>query len=358
MRFVFSVFLLSMGCSKSPSPDTGAADITQSSGTQEQGSGPDDQNDVGSGDSSDDEGGTVQQDAPIDGYTGDAADLIADASRAMCDAMFRCCDTNSHDWFFQSWRSNTLVADRVDEMPPNTPLDESSCPALVADLMVDTWLGDWATALQDGLVEIDSTGAAECLTEIEEATCGDSLRTAFLDSTCFSQVAPGGGEEQRRFLERNALEGATCMPVRDGFGGLYYGSCNPNEAFCCVSDGTGDCSPFPTAGEAGVCLAVANDGQACSQDAPLKMCKTGSSCMDGRCVANASASLSLGEVCYEPSTYSLMGDCVDGWCDLFGSAQCEPLKVNDELCTTGEQCSSKWCDDTSRMCTENPICNG
>ena len=138
------------------------------------------------------------------------------------------------------------------------------------------------------------------------------------------------------------------MPISDGFGGLYYGSCDPNDAFCCIPDAAGDCSPFPIVGEMGTCASVSTDGGACSQEAPLQMCQTGSTCMDGTCVINASASLSVGEVCYEASTYSLLG----------GSKQCEPLKSEEDSCTTGEECASEWCDATDRVCTENPICNG
>ena len=356
MRFVLFFTLTAMGCSKSVSTDSGAStEGTNNAGeeSEEQGSGTDDQND-GESDGTED----TNEDTPGESFTGDAADLIADASSAVCDAMFRCCDGDSHDWFFQAWRSNTLVADRVDDMPPNTPLDPSTCPALVADLMVETWLGDWATALESGMVQMDPTGAAACIADLQEATCGDALRETLMDSTCFSQVAPAGGEEQRRFLQRTAVAGTTCMPVGDGFGGLYYGTCNPNEAFCCINDGAGDCNPFPMVGEMGSCTSVASDGQACSQEAPLQMCQTGSTCMGGVCMANASASLSVGEACYEPSTYTLLGDCAEGWCDMFGSKECESLKSDRETCTTGEECTSEWCDATERVCTENPICNG
>ena len=42
------------------------------------------------------------------------------------------------------------------------------------------------------------------------------------------------------------------------------------------------------------------------------------------------------------STYMLLGDCVDSWCDLFGSGQCEPPKADGESCFSGEECASDF----------------
>ena len=310
-------------------------------------------------DVSEDSGGDADDgDYGSDAYSGDAADLLSDAAQAICDSMFRCCDDDAQSWFFQAWRGNTLVADRAMDMPPNASLSPETCPALVSDLMDRTWLGGWVTASESREIDIDINGAASCLNDLRTAACGPELREALTDRTCFSVSAPTGGEEQRRFLSRTATAGDNCSPMGDGFGGLYYGTCDPSQAFCCVPDETGACSPFPLVGDSGTCASTTPEGGVCTQDAPLQMCATGSSCTGGICTVNPTSTLALGEECYNPSTYSLLGDCMEGWCDLFGSAKCEAKKPNDDSCMTGEECDSDWCGIEDQTCDENPICNG
>ena len=347
---VFSVIFF--GCSK---------DLPSDSGVAVQGD-PSHQQSPDAGESNSeaplDESGVSGEDDAGESFSGDAGDFVTAVSSAICDAMFRCCDGNSHEWFFQAWRDNALVSDRVAEMPPNMLLNVESCPALVADLMVETWLGGWMSTVSDGMVELDLLQAGNCLDELRNATCGDPLRAALTDRTCFSVSAPSGGLEQRRFVRRTSIEGADCRPIGDGFGGLYYGSCDSTRAFCCVPDETGSCSAYPVVGDVGTCQAITPDGESCSQEPPLQMCQTGPSCVEGVCVPNATAPLSVGEVCYEQSTYSLLGECDEGWCDLFGSQECESPKAESEPCFMADECDSDWCDPSTQTCVLNPICNG
>lgn len=343
-RFILLFCLALAACGKA-STDADTARALSDSGTS-----PEDQTDDADEDGSEESGTS-------DSYAGDGEDLLTDAAQAICDSLVRCCDETAQSWFFQAWRDNTLVADRSDDMPPNAPLSPDTCPELVADLMERTWLGGWVEAEEAGEIVLDREGAAACLEELQTASCGDSLRQALIDRTCFSVSAPSGGEEQRRFLNRTTTQGA-CSPVADGFGGLYYGTCNPSQSFCCVVDETGGCSPYPTVGSAGTCVPTTPDGGACTQDAPLQMCETGSSCVGGVCAVNATEGLAIGAECYDASTYSLLGDCTDGWCDLFGSATCEPKKVMGDTCMLGEECTSGWCELSTQSCADNPICNG
>lgn len=350
VRFPSLMLVLLFGCTTGDLSDSGNAIVATQNG--EMGTeAPDDESPTPDSDGSNDED-------LGESYSGEAADLVIDASTAICDAMFRCCDEESHAWFFQAWRDNTLVADRLNDMPPNTSLSEDNCQDLVADLMVSTWLGGWIDGVENGHIELDPLGAGSCIAELHTATCGQDLREALLDRTCFSVSAPSGGDEQRRFVQRNGGPGTACNPIGDGFGGLYYGTCNPTEAFCCIADDAGECDPYPLVGESGTCAAITPDGQACSHDPPLQMCKTGSSCVEGMCTVNSTAPLPVGDECYDPSTYSMLGDCEDGWCDLFGSTQCEPRKDEAQSCMTAEECASAWCDPNTQSCSRNPICNG
>ena len=344
--FFLSLFVILAACGKTQD------DTTTPLGVGDSGS-PAEPEDTADGDDD-----TAPEPGNSGAYEGSAADLMSDAAEALCDSMFRCCDGDAQAWFFQAWRDNTLVADRAADMPPNAPLSPDTCPELVTELMDRTWLGGWVAASEAGEVALDRDGAAACLDELRTADCGETLRDALIDRTCFSVSAPSGGEEQRRFLTREASSGEVCSPIADGFGGLYYGTCNPTEAFCCVTDDTGGCSPYPAVGEAGTCAATTPDGGACTQEAPLQMCETGSSCVGGVCTANPTGGLALGSDCYDPSTYSLLGDCTDGWCDLFGSAKCEPKKSAEATCMTSEECNTEWCDFSTQTCDENPLCNG
>ena len=78
-----------------------------------------------------------------------------------------------------------------------------------------------------------------------------------------------------------------------------------------MTEDPGGCSPYPAVGEAGTCAATTPDGGACTQEAPLQMCETGSSCVGGVCTWILGG-LALGSEC-TLSTYSLLGDCTDGW---------------------------------------------
>ncbi len=291
-------------------------------------------------------------------FEGGPSDLLRAAAGGICDALLRCCDESSQAWYFQNWRESTLVVDRVGDMPPNTALTPETCPELVETLMERTWMGGWVEAAQAATVSIDGVGAGACLDELEQAACGAELRQALTDSTCFAIAAPSGGDEQRRFIQRTGLLGDRCEPVADGFGGLYYGTCSPTEAFCCIDDGTGACRPYPTLDATGTCRAVTEDGETCSVDGPLQLCKTGSSCISGVCTRESTTPIDVGDVCYESSTYTVLGDCSDSWCDVFGSGQCEPLKGEGDACLSGDECGTGWCDAVERVCEANPVCNG
>jgi hypothetical protein len=291
------------------------------------------------------------------GATGVPADaLVAEAAAAWCGAVLGCCDGEDQSWAFSGWSYDDRVAHLHDRMPPTATLDAESCVALVSDILPELWMGQWLSAHEAGHVGYDGAAAEACLEELSTATCGAPVRDALLDSTCFANAAPAGGEQQRRIFERDATSG-DCVPIADGFGGLYYGSCDPTQAFCCLETSDG-CNPFPVPGEIGSCTPAGQAGETCSDTWPIQLCATGLDCLDGRCEALSSDALDLGEACYDSSTYSLLGHCSTGWCDLFGSGVCEAPKPEGESCWGDEECATSHCDAVSLTCAVNDICDG
>ena len=178
-------------------------------------------------------------------------------------------------------------------------------------------------------------GFEECLNELNGANCGEEVREALFDPQCFGLSAPEGGDKQRKMFDRTAQAGTTCQPLSDGFGGLYYGSCDPQTTFCCVYDESLDgCDPYPVPGEEGICQTASLEGESCSTVTPLQLCATGLECSytTGICEAAASEPLEIGASCYDSSSFTITGDCQNSWCDLLGSGLCEPVSSENESC--------------------------
>ncbi len=283
-------------------------------------------------------------------------DLVAEAAAAWCGAVLRCCDGADQAWAFSGWAADNRLSHLAGRFPPDATLDLDSCTALVSEAWPELWLGDWLQAHAEGRVGYDGAEAEACIAELADASCGDPVLDAMFDGTCFGSAAPAGGAEQRRVFERTATDGA-CAPIADGFGGLYYGSCDPTAAFCCVDDG-GGCDPYPLPGDVGTCVPASGVGESCSSLPPLQLCQTGLDCVGGRCEALSEEALGIGDACYDSGTFTLLGDCADSWCDLFGSGVCEPLKADEEACWSGEECLSGYCDPATSTCAVDETCDG
>ncbi len=311
-------------------------------------------------DADDDDAAGDDDDADDDDIADDddatGADVLADVSGAICDGLLGCCSADDHDLYFAAPASNELLASFVDQVPPITPLDASSCPSLVADMFTITPFGDWLDAVASGAVQLDEAGYASCLDALQTASCGAEMRAALFDGTCFGFAAPGGGEDQRASFVRTGAEGASCTAIRDGFGAGFYGTCDPTQAFCCFDDGSGTCAmPFDGDGAArsGTCATASTEGEACGWLGDVQLCATGLECVGDVCAAPLTAPLAVGQDCVD-SGFQLLGECVDSWCDLFGSRQCEPFRDLGAACFGGEECSSGLCDAGS--CVPNTIC--
>lgn len=283
--------------------------------------------------------------------------VTARAAKAICGALFRCCDDDLVE-YFAPYRNNELLAAFRDRLPPTGTLDEAGCQVVVEDMLDVVPLGDWVARANAGDVVFVPDAFDACITALDHATCGDAARAALWDSTCLGFTPPDGGTAQRAFFRRTKLSGASCQPIRDGIGAAFYGSCEPTAAFCCFEvPGRDGCQfPYDADGNArtGTCQAVASTGQACSPTAPVKLCATGSDC-DGdtlKCVLPIDAPLAIGATCIDAGYHSL-GVCTDSYCDVLGTKRCESRRANGQACSIGEQCQSGRCKTT---CVPMDIC--
>lgn len=310
--------------------------------------------------------GPQPADAGTQPGTFDLASLRGEAARAVCDALYRCCPSADELAVYFAPVANGDPTDEGNKykdimlkVPPNAQLSAEDCPAVVEDILELTSLGPWIEAAEAGYVEYRPERAATCVAALDSASCGAEVRQAIFDDTCFSLNAPPG-PEQRSVFERKATVGDSCAPIADGFGALYFGSCNPTESFCCILDDRGKCG-FPSSGKTGTCEAVAAIGETCSVFDPVLVCATGIECIPGAgpngsdgCVAPATASLAVGDECYDRNQLRLLGECVGGYCDLFGSYRCEAQKENGAACQYNDECVSGACEGNA--CGENTLC--
>ena len=284
------------------------------------------------------------------------ADLPDFIATEVCSRLFSCCDEESKEIYFYNYQANDLLADYHRQLPPE---DEASCATILADMLDEVWLGAWSQQVEKGLVEYVPSQAGECTQSLRQADCGEELRTALFDGECFGFSAPTGGESQRRMFQRNNAEGDSCETLLDGYGGLYFGSCNPAEAFCCTLPNEEGCNPYPLAEQEGTCQAVSKVGESCSTLPPIQLCQSGLECdyTSNQCIEINISSIFLGDTCYDPQNFELLGFCEDSWCNVSGSNKCEPLIPNDQACSYSESCESNYCDAISQVCIDNPICD-
>jgi hypothetical protein len=175
---------------------------------------------------------------------------------------------------------------------------------------------------------------------------------ALTDPRCFG-FTPGTGDVTRSFFRRTATAGAACSFVRDGVGGLFFGTCDPSQAYCCYDSG-GRCTVAPSAmlpGAMGTCRAASAVGEQCAVAPSLRVCRTGLECNgSGRCEAPRTASLTTGASCWNASD-GLLGTCpATDFCDLFGSNRCTTLRADGASCAGGDACRSGFCSCPMGRC--------
>jgi hypothetical protein len=287
----------------------------------------------------------------------DLHEVTERASAAICGALFRCCDDDLVE-YFRPYVADERLAAFQPRLPPAATLDENQCRGVLREMLDELYLGAWVDAASAGEVTFMPGAFDGCVAALDAATCGPSARAALWDSTCFGIAPPSGGESQRAFVQRTRGAGASCAPVQDGLGGVFYGTCDPAVAFCCYQDPARPGCQFPFGANGavrpGMCQAVAAVGQACSAGPPLALCATGMNCdaESSTCVDPPDDVLAIGATCIDAS-YNLLGTCSGGWCDILGSKRCEALRADGATCGGSEECSSGFCRST---CQPDPVC--
>ena len=318
--------------------------------------------------------GSMGQDAqvdatlpPMDGGSVDASTPMLDAdvpererlvgltmevATAICDTLYRCCDsTEDRAQYFAAMEANERLADLRDRIPEDGVLAAADCPDLVHDIYEIIPLGGWVREALLGRVTFHPSEVDACLGTLRTASCGEDIRAALRDGTCFGFGPPGGGEEQRRAFSREQTEGAPCRAITDGVGSTLFGSCDPTRAFCCI-ERDGRCSPALDGD--GTCHAASDVGEMCGFVPRLAICRTGLDCNDeSRCEEAMTAQLALGATCAEG--FSLLGDCVDSYCDLGGTNVCVALRADGAACTAGYECAGGLCD--AMVCGQDAWCS-
>ncbi len=154
-------------------------------------------------------------------------------------------------------------------------------------------------------------------------------------------------------FRRTAADGEACTPLNDGFGGLYYGTCDPTITFCCIEEEAGCGTPSPS--DEGTCQPVAGIGDVCSVF-PVQLCATGVMCSaENRCEEASTAILAPGVECAGES-FGVLGECQDSWCDLIDTGLCEPLSDDGTACVFPYECVSGACN--AGVCSPFATCVG
>ena len=283
-------------------------------------------------------------------------EFIEVAASATCEAIFRCCDEQAVTDFFAPIQGSRWIqeAGLVDQLPPVATLTAESCPAVLKEVYTVQPFGKWVDAAARGLVEYDAEATSACKEALEQATCGEAVRTALFDSRCFAFGAPMSAEQGRQMFRRTQEVGASCSPLNDGTGAAFFGTCNPQTSWCCRPREDGSCGVnMDIEGE---CVAAADEGEPCGAMGNMRICKTGLECdfESSTCQAPQTAELALGDECY--ANFSLLGDCVNSYCDMMGSNICEPLRAEGEACTFPYECTTGACD--AGTCATNRMCVG
>ena len=298
------------------------------------------------------DGGTSVDGGDTNGIT--LSNLRDEVARSTCAALFRCCNnpTDLNEFFaiVANKEPTGRYASLIPRVPPNAELSEADCPGLMQEIFDADYLGSWINAANNGYVNFNAEEATACIADLDEATCGEPVRDALYDSTCFSLGPPDGGEQQRRMFERNANVGDACIPVVDGFGAYFYGTCNPQESFCCNRHESGDCIT-PSLEKEGSCVPVAGENEGCSTF-PVQLCQTGVACAvaagtqgEDICIQESRELLSEGTLCYDDTRYISLGICENGYCDYFAGNEkrCKLFLPNDASCIAAYECSSGAC---------------
>ena len=109
---------------------------------------------------------------------------------------------------------------------------------------------------------------------------------------------------------------------------------------------------MPQGGE-GLCTRVSREGERCGLFPELAVCASGLDCgVDDLCAAPSNAPLAVGAVCSE--SFTLVGECEDGWCDVTGTDLCQPFHALGAECQFPYECETGVCAEG--VCAEQTFC--
>ncbi len=293
----------------------------------------------------------------------DVETLPETAAEAVCSAMFRCCGSEGRARYFEPLQWNGRVPPELMRSIP--PVDEAACRRIVAEALRVAVFPDWIDAVRRGQVEYVAEGSLECRRTLLNAPCGNLVTSTLLDPRCFSLMDSSLGRGMFRPVAR---DGDACRAVRESrYPIRFYGSCDPDAAFCCLPD-PADPTRCLDSFEAdrmhvteGRCRRAAARGESCNSDSlgggpGMWLCQRELVCglASRTCLtSDHETELGLGAPCYDPYEGRGLGRCPYDqglWCDLFrlmgeGTATdtCVELHANGRSCTRNSECLSYSC---------------
>ncbi len=283
--------------------------------------------------------------------------FVSIGAAAVCEGLFRCCDASSRGVYREYFRHDPRT-EAADSQPPFT--DVASCRRYFEVKLGGGPFLDWINAARRGLVRYDPEGSVACRRAIVTAACGEPLRNALSDGSCYSAfVSPIDG---RRMFVRSAGAGAPCRAIRDEpVIGMRHGSCEPSS-YCCIPapDGTGRClSPWESVRTGvvdGQCRAAARVGAPCTGavglDESYLACANALTCArdsSGCQPYQADVDLTLGAICYDSERGLSLGRCpANSRCDSLrtdASNTCVHNRSDGEPCDRSSLCETYRCLD-------------
>jgi len=288
--------------------------------------------------------------------------IVADA---ICRKITNHCNQKSQTEFFRPiLASEELSKKYKNSLPPiKKGLTHNDCVKILSDVLEVRPFGKWIKAAKTSQVMFNEKGFDLCLSELKNAKSGADTEKALYDSQCFAYQPPMGGKYQRKMFDRTAAAGDSCSLLNDGFGGLYYGTCNAAVSYCCYNDQDkpGSCSVFPAKYQKGTCAKASIVGGRCGYDFKAQRrfnCQTGLECNSkGFCEKPISKLIDKGSNCYDSKNYKMLGYCKSGfYCDMLGTKSCENKIDLGQTCTGSEQCKSTYC--LNKVCSSRQFCSG
>lgn len=283
--------------------------------------------------------------------------FVSVGAAAVCEGLFRCCDASSRAAYREYFRFDPRT-EAADSLPPIT--DVASCRRYFEVKLGGGPFLDWINAARRGLVRYDPEGSVACRRAIATAACGQAMRNALADGSCYSAFT--SSVVGRRMFVRSAGAGALCRAIRDEpVIGMVHGSCEPSS-FCCVPapDSTGRClSPWESVRTGvvdGQCRAAARVGAPCTSavglDENYLACADALACARGSNSCQryqADVDLTLGATCFDPERGLSLGRCpANSRCDGFqtdASNTCVRTLADGEPCDRNSLCETYRCLD-------------